>query len=93
MTTTNTDDYVYLVMTANGWAAGSVLETVRNQLISEWGRSHIKKYGTVVYRVHPDFEISEIDGTIYTPKGSPPIKIEDNTRVEGVSTKGVKRHG
>lgn len=75
----DTANYQILVMTANGWCAASTKESALRQLTSEWGLSHMKRYGYVVYSVHPDFEISEIDGTIYTPKGYPPIKLEDRT--------------
>lgn len=73
-----TSNYVWLAMTANGWGSSKTSEADAVRACREHnGSSHVQKYGYATYRVHPDFEINQIDGTIYTPKGHPAIKVTD----------------
>jgi hypothetical protein len=73
----DTKDWVYLCMTANHWGSGKTEDAAIQQCRRVAGRDWVKKYGYVLYHIHPDFEISNVDGTIYTPLGVPPAKIKD----------------
>lgn len=67
----DTGNYVYLAMTGNGWGAGKTeSEAVRNCKL-HMGTEHVRKWGYVVYHVHPNFRISEVDGTIFVPRDAP----------------------
>jgi len=74
----DTSNYVYLCMTANGWGSSKSSEAAAIEACrSHMGRAHVKKYGYLTYRAHPDFEIDEVNGTIYTPKDHPVIRLAD----------------
>lgn len=85
----NTDNYVPLAMTANGWQSGkgtTPYATVVGRLKREWGSSHMKKHGYVLYLAHPDFEICGVTGDVRTPiidgHHHKLIKLEDHRPVE-----------
>jgi len=40
------------------------------------GDDWVKRYGYVLYLIHPDFELDG-DGTMLTPQGHPAIKVKD----------------
>lgn len=77
--------YHWLAMTAHGWASGKPLtdpaSTVK-RLRSEWGSEHMKKHGYVLYLIHPDTEISSIDGRMEHPIDCSPIKVDDQRPVK-----------
>jgi len=74
---TTTDNYVFLAMTLYGWGSGKTEREAIENCRSHNGSSHVKKYGYSLWRLHPDFEVSQIDGTVFTPEGHPAIKIAD----------------
>lgn len=77
----DTTNYVYLCMTAHGWGSSKVSEADAIKACREYnGSSHVKRYGYVTYRVHPDFSINQVDGTIYTPQGHPTIKLTERVK-------------
>ena len=79
--TIDMSNYVYLAMTANGWGWSKKSEADAIKACREYmGSSHVAKYGWVTYRVHPDFEICQVHGTIYTPIGHKPIKLSDKLK-------------
>lgn len=75
----DTSNYVWLCMTANGWGWSEKSEREAITACRDYmGREHVRKYGYVTYRVHPDFEINQVHGDIYTPKGHPIIRVNDH---------------
>lgn len=76
-TKTDTSNYEVLALTANFWAKGPDKNRALNQLRFEAGSGRVKKFGYVLYRVHPDTEVDGIHGDLLSPIGHPPIKIED----------------
>lgn len=71
-------NYVYLCMTGNGWGSSKSSEAAAVEACrSHMGREHVKRCGYVTYKVHPEFTICEVRGTIYTPLGHTPIKLTD----------------
>ena len=79
-TSVDTSNYVYLCMTLHFWGSGkSEAEAYRNCQRAGGGGS-ISKYGHLVYRVHPDFQIDDIDGAVRTPIGHPAIKVTDKRK-------------
>lgn len=78
---TDASNYVWLAMTANGWGSSKTSEADAVRACrSHMGTSHVAKFGYVTYRVHPDFEIDQVDGTVRTPHGNPAIKITDKIK-------------
>lgn len=74
------NNYVFLCMTANFWGwSKSQKQAIRN-CREAGGSDQLKKYGYVVYRVHPNFEIEGVDGRIMTPIGHPAIKVLDRIK-------------
>jgi hypothetical protein len=81
MSDVDTSNYLYLAMTLHSWATekDSEAEAVKS-LRGYAGYSTMRDYGYVTYRIHPDSEISNIDGGIMHPKGHPPIKLTDRIK-------------
>ncbi len=73
----DTSDYVYLVMTGNGWGSGKDKAEALRNCRAHMGTEHVKRCGYMVLRVHPDFRVSKVDGTVYTPAGHAAIEVED----------------
>ena len=73
----DTSNYVFLCMTANYWGNAKSQEQAIRNCREAGGSERLKKYGYVVYRVHPDFEIEGVNGTVMTPIGHPAIKVLD----------------
>jgi hypothetical protein len=76
----DTSNYVYLCMGCHSWgwsdaSEAAAIKNCRNQA----GQNLWKKHGYKTYRVHPKWEINEIDGTIYTPLGHPAILVTDKS--------------
>jgi len=69
-----------LAMTANGWGCAKTQSGAINNCKMHMGDSRVRKYGYIVYHVHPDFRVSEIDGTIFTPQDHPPIMLLDKRK-------------
>jgi hypothetical protein len=80
MTSTTKDvpqGYVYLAYTANFWGmANSQKDALRN-VRGAGGSSSLSRYGYIIYKVHPETEVNEMDGGFRHPVGQPPIKIAD----------------
>ncbi len=78
--TIDTSNYVWLAMTAHGWGWSPRTEAEAvNECRKHMGTKHVRECGYITFRVHPDFEIGPVDGTIYTPEGHPVIQVHDRT--------------
>jgi hypothetical protein len=73
----DTSNYVYLCMTANFWGKGKTPEIAKRNCRESSGSQQFQKYGHVLYHIHPDFEVSGINGDVRTPIGHKAIKVED----------------
>lgn len=72
--------YVYLAMTANFWGMAKSEQDALRNVRGAGGKGSLGKYGYVLYRCHPDTEISEVDGGMVHPRGSPPIRVADHRK-------------
>jgi hypothetical protein len=79
-TAIDTSNYVYLCMTANFWGNSKSQQQAIRNCREAGGASRIEKYGYIVYRVHPDFEIDAVHGDVRTPIGHPAIKVLDKRK-------------
>lgn len=72
--------WVYLCMTLHSWGSDPTVDGAIKACRSYAGSSHFTKYGYAVWRVHRDFEVDQINGTIYSPKDCPAEKILDRVK-------------
>ena len=73
----DTSNYVYLAITAHfrGWGETELRAIGAMQRAG--GGPGMKKHGYSVYRVHPDFQVDCVDGSVLTPVGHPAIKVTE----------------
>jgi len=73
----DTTNYEYLAITANYWGSGKTeAEALRNCRAQDGG-NHVRRFGYVMWRIHPDSQVSDVDGSIYYPVGHPAIRVKD----------------
>lgn len=72
---------VFLCMTQYAWGWGNTLPQAVGNCRSNCSQSTWTKVGYVVYLVHHEFSVSQIDGTVYVPQGAPPtVKVLDKIK-------------
>lgn len=72
---------VFLCMTQYAWGWGNMQQDAIANCKANAGHSTMTRVGYVVYLVHKDFTVSQIDGTVYVPQGAPPtVKVLDKVK-------------
>lgn len=70
--------YVYLAMTANFWGMAKNTKDALRNVRGAGGSQSLKRHGYIIYAVHPDTEINEIDGSFLHPRGCAPVKLQEH---------------
>lgn len=71
--------YVYLVMTLHFWGKGRTRAAALQRVQLAGGKQQLKKYGYLLFRVHPDTEVDEL-GSMVSPRGKKPVKVGDHLK-------------
>lgn len=77
---TDTKGYVYLCMTLHAWGSGLTEREAINRCRSYAGTSTMQKHGYKTWLVHKDFEVDQVNGTIYTPVDHPAVVVTDKVK-------------
>jgi hypothetical protein len=76
----DTSNYIHIAIISNFWGSGETANEAVKQMRRAGGGSQMTKHGYIVYRVHPDFTISNVDGSVFTPIGHPVVRVLDKRR-------------
>jgi hypothetical protein len=72
--------YVFLALTPHFWGKAPTEQRALAALYEAAGHSWVKKYGYVIFSVHPKTEIDPVDGSLLYPKGEKPVKLIDKQK-------------